>query len=434
MIRVASFNHLGMTVHLQRKSIPLTGSITLSGSKSISNRVLIIGALSGEPFEITHLADAKDTVTLRSLLQSDDGVLDAGAAGTTFRFLTALLAMREGTQILTGSERMKQRPIGGLVDALRHLGADISYLENEGFPPLRIGSPRKVDIPEVLTVSAGASSQFVSALLMIAPVLPGGLTIELVGSVVSKPYIEMTLQLMRYFGVSSHWENQRIHIPPQKYQGRPFRVEADWSAASYYYSMAAIAPEADLLLEGLFEHSVQGDAVLASMMEAFGVTTTFESRGVRLTKTATAQQQKVFEYDFLPCPDLAQTLAVTCGALGVLGLFTGLETLRVKETDRIAALRRELQKVGVHFVELPAGLSKKSGSAQFLLEGKAGFSTLPVFDTYEDHRMAMAFAPLALSAPIAIRDPEVVEKSYPEFWTDLERLDFEIHRGVTSLA
>lgn len=412
----------------------IRGTIALSGSKSISNRVLIIRALCHSPFEIRHLANAKDTTTLQALLASSEPVLDAGAAGTTFRFLTAFLAMRDGTQMLTGSERMKQRPIGGLVDALRTLGADIEYLEKEGFPPLRIGTPAISAIPHVLPIKAGASSQFVSALLMIAPTLPNGLTLKLDGPVVSRPYIEMTLKLMRYFGVDSWWEDDHIRIAPQAYQGRPFRVEADWSAASYYYSIAALAEEAELELEGLFADSLQGDACLAEMMESFGVETHFEENGIRILKKPGFKLPQVFEYDFLPCPDLAQTIAVICAGLGVTALFSGLETLRVKETDRIAALRTELKKVGVQFTELPPKLSKKTDNKYHLLEGKAEFSGIPEFDTYEDHRMAMAFAPLGMISPVWIREPGVVEKSYPAFWADLKKIGFSVEGGLISLA
>jgi len=412
----------------------ISGSIALSGSKSISNRVLIIRALCDTPFEIQHLANAKDTTTLRALLDSNEPVLDAGAAGTTFRFLTAYLAMHGGTQILTGSARMKQRPIAGLVDALRALGATIDYLEMEGFPPLRIGPPSHSHIPQVLPVKAGASSQYVSALLLIAPTLPNGLTIKLDGPIVSRPYIEMTLSLMRQFGVTSAWVDAQIHIARQPYQGQSFRVEADWSAASYYYSMAAMAEEADLVLEGLFPQSVQGDACLAEMMQTFGVETQFEEKGIRILKRPGTNLPKVFEYDFLPCPDLAQTLAVTCAALGVTGLFTGLDTLAIKETDRITALSRELNKIGVQFMSLPNALSKKSNRKYYLLEGKAAFSGIPEFETYEDHRMAMAFAPLGVLSKVRVKEPGVVEKSYPNFWADLEKIGFKVRDGIISLA
>ena len=414
-----------MIYTLHRKPQALKGEISLAGSKSISNRALLIRALSSEDFPIHCLANARDTELLLNLLQSSDTLLDAGAAGTTFRFMTAYLALQPGTQVLTGTERMKQRPIGLLVEALRQLGAHIDYLEKEGYPPLRIGSPQGLGHKQELAISASTSSQYISALLMIAPGLPSGCTLRLEGRVVSRPYIEMTLNLMAYFGVNCRWEGHTIDVPPQAYRARSFTVEADWSAASYYYAMAALADEVDLQLNGLFEQSVQGDAVLAPMMENFGVQTTFNQRGIRLSKTGPARPT-AFEQDFLRCPDLAQTLAVVCAALGVPAAFTGLETLRIKETDRIAALHAELAKVGASLTPT-TGLQDDSPDAPcYQISGKAQVAGLPVFDTYEDHRMAMAFAPLAILGPIRIAEPEVVVKSYPAFWEDLQRLGFVI--------
>ena len=411
-----------MTLTISRPEGKLSGEITLAGSKSISNRALIIRALSGEDFPIHKLANAKDTVLLNALLKSEDSTRDAGAAGTTFRFLTAYLSMQPGEQILTGTERMKQRPVGVLVEALRKLGARIDYLEEEGYPPLRIGASDQFGKVNKLTIAANTSSQYISALLMLAPVLPGGLRLELEGKIVSRPYIEMTLSLMQYFGVSHEWQGQSIIVPHQAYQGRPFTVEADWSAASYYYAMAAIAPETSLRLNGLFEDSVQGDAVLSEMMNDFGVQTTFDETGVTLTKAAHTAIPDEFAWDFLKCPDLAQTLAVCCAALGVQGTFCGLETLRIKETDRILALQQELQKVNANLVELPPTGER----TYYQVQGKTLFKAKPVFETYEDHRMAMAFAPLAMQHPISIEEPDVVVKSYPDFWKDLQGLGYVI--------
>lgn len=411
-----------MDQYILKKSTPeVKGTVTLAGSKSISNRALIIRALCRESFPIHKLANAKDTQLLSALLQHDEGILDAGAAGTTFRFLTAYLSMRHGSQVLTGTERMKQRPIGVLVEALRKLGASIEYLEKEGYPPLRIGPPVTIGKTNHISIPAGTSSQYISALLMIAPTLPDGLELSLKGKVVSRPYIEMTLRLMQYFGASHEWEGQTITVPPQAYEGRPFTVEADWSAASYYYSMAALAEQPDLQLNGLFADSVQGDAVLAEMMTAFGVRTTFNETGVLLSRPEKVLPD-LFRWDFLRCPDLAQTLAVICGGTGVRGQFTGLETLRIKETDRIDALQQELHKVGVDFRELPP----EEGRLYFEVSGRARVKGRPVFATYEDHRMAMAFAPLALLGEIAIEDPMVVDKSYPDFYKDLKSLGFEV--------
>jgi 3-phosphoshikimate 1-carboxyvinyltransferase len=396
----------------------LEGRIRLAGSKSISNRALIIRALCNSTFPIDHLANARDTVLLEALLQQSGNHFNAEAAGTTFRFLTAYLSQKPGLQTLTGTERMKQRPIKVLAEALQKLGARIEYLEKEGYPPLRIGEPADFGQRSYLKVPAGISSQYISALLMLAPTLPNGLTLELDGKIVSRPYIEMTLRLMAHFGVQHRWEGQRIEIAAQAYQAQPFTVEADWSAASYYYAMTAMAPRARIQLDGLFDNSVQGDAVLAEMMTFFGVRTTYNESGILLEQTGERPPNKPFEWDFLRCPDLAQTLAVCCAALGVDGNFTGLETLRIKETDRIAALERELQKVRVTLEEGKPGW--------FHIRGQAAVEGKPRFATYEDHRMAMAFAPLALLAPIEIEEPAVVGKSYPDFWKDLQKLGYQV--------
>lgn len=352
-------------------------------------------------------------------------LLDAGAAGTTFRFLTAYLAMQSGSQVLTGTERMKQRPIGILVDALRRLGARIDYLEKEGYPPLRVHTPNAV-ASSVLRIKANTSSQYISALLMLGPTLPAGLSLHLEGKIVSRPYIEMTLGMMGYFGVRHEWQGNIIHIAPQVYQARPFTVEADWSAASYYYAMAALSSSCELRLKGLFEESLQGDAVLKSMMTHFGVQTQFQGDELLLTKVQPSQAG-AFQWDFIKCPDLAQTLAVVCGGTGIGGTFTGLETLRIKETDRIDALQRELAKVKVAFNPCP---NRSAGEECHRVEGRSQVADQPDFDTYEDHRMAMAFAPLALQQPIRVNEPEVVVKSYPDFWKDLESLGFIVDRTV----
>ena len=395
----------------------IKGEIDLAGSKSINNRALIIRALCEDNFPIHRMANAKDTETLQRLLASESDVLDTGPAGTTFRFMTAFLSLQEGTQVLTGSERMKQRPIGVLVEALRTLGANIEYLENDGYPPLKINSPNRLTTNQ-LSIPTSVSSQYISALLMIAPTLENGLKLTLTGKIVSRPYIQMTLNLMAYFGVNYDWNENVISIKPQKYQAREFTVEADWSAASYYYAIAAFANDSlDLQLNGLFAESVQGDAVVVEIGEQFGIRSVFNETGVHLTKVKN-HVQKDFNYNFLECPDIAQTLAVICGGLGVKGEFSGLETLKIKETDRVAALNAELAKANVNFEELSFDTCK--------VEGKAKFDSTPQFPTYEDHRMAMAFAPLAMLHEVTIEEPKVVEKSYPDYWKDLEKLLFEI--------
>ncbi len=407
--------------YLSAAATDLRGRIELTGSKSIANRALIIQALTPGGFPLHRLAAADDTQRLQELLRSDEEVLDAGPAGTTFRFLTAYLCRRPGTQVLTGTERMKQRPIGILVDALRELGAEIEYVEKEGFPPLRIGESALAKTNE-LSISAGTSSQFISALLLIAPTLPIGLRLTLTGELVSRPYIQMTLNLLAHFGATSTWEGETIVVPTQPYRSREFTVEADWSAASYYYSLAALSDTADLQLDGLFADSVQGDSVVQEIYRGFGVNTEFNATGLRLTKAADAPVPALFDYNFTDCPDVAQTLAVTCAGRGVQAIMTGLKTLKIKETDRVAALRTELAKVGVHLNKLPAKFSPRSTEEHFMQEGRAAFSEEPVFATYEDHRMAMALAPLALLGRIGIEDPMVVVKSYPGFYDDLGRL------------
>jgi 3-phosphoshikimate 1-carboxyvinyltransferase len=407
----------------------LNGRIALTGSKSIANRALIIRALTPGGFPIHRLAAADDTVRLERMLANDDEVLDAGPAGTTFRFLTGFLSRRPGHQVLTGSQRMKERPIGILVDALRELGADIEYTEKEGYPPLKIGYST-LDRANALTIAADTSSQYISSLLMLAPTLPDGLRLTLDGEIVSIPYIKMTLSLMAYFGVESSWEDQTIVVPSQIYQAREFTVEADWSAASYYYGLAALADSADLQIDGLFPDSVQGDAVVAQLYERFGITTTFNDTGLRIEKPAGAPVPPLFEQDFVECPDIAQTLMVTCAGLGVQALYSGLQTLFIKETDRVAAMKAELGKMGIALYKIPAHMSGTGpGQQLFAQEGKADFSAgMPTFSTYHDHRMAMAVAPLALLHPIRIEDPEVVGKSYPDFYQDFEQLGLVVEK------
>jgi 3-phosphoshikimate 1-carboxyvinyltransferase len=401
-------------------------TITLDGSKSISNRALIILALcDANPGDyLTHLSTSNDTTTLLRLLgtRHQTDTFDAGDAGTVFRFMAAYLATQQGTQILTGSKRMLERPIGPLVTALRSLGADIEYLGQEGYPPLQIGTPAGLGAQQhQLRINAGVSSQFLSALLMIGPYLPNGLELIPEGNMVSRPYLDMTMNLMRTFGATCEWHEDRIVVAPGTYTPRPFRVEADWSAASYWYSFVALSDGATLRLNGLDKISVQGDAVLSEMMTAFGVTSEFDQEGVVIRKNGPSRQ--MFEWDFIECPDIAQTLAVTCAARGMQGLFTGLETLSIKETDRIAAIKQELQKIGSDFVKLPPRFNKKAPEKTFyMVDGPAVIpaNQPPSFATYGDHRMAMAFAPLALLGDIVIENPGVVAKSYPGFWEDVQ--------------
>lgn len=401
------------------------GKIKLSGSKSISNRVLIIQALCEGSFEITNLSDSDDTKTLQTLLTSDSQELDAHHAGTTFRFLTSYLATREGENILTGSERMQERPIKALSDALIKMGADISYVNNEGYPPLKIGSPTRA-LDSKVSLSADISSQYISSLLLVAPTLPNGLEITMIGDLVSRPYLEMSLKIMEHFGVSHTWEGQTISIAPQKYEAKDFFVEADWSAASYFYIIAAFAQEADITLTGLQKDSLQGDSAIAEIGNSFGLQTEYIDNSIRVTKSGNPLEE-FFEYDFINCPDIAQSVSAMAAGTGVSALMTGLQTLKIKETDRIAALQAELAKVHIWLSKLPAKFSKKSVLDYYMQEGNIeGDEMAPTFATYKDHRMAMAFGPLAMLFPIEVEDHMVVTKSYPAFWEDLGTLGYEL--------
>lgn len=398
----------------------IKGSITLNGSKSIANRALIIRALTEGGFTIENLSNADDTRVLDDLLKSDADLLDAGAGGTTYRFLTTYLSTCEGREvILTGSQRMQERPIRLLVDALKNLGADISYEKNEGFPPLRIKGKKlkggKISIP------ANTSSQYISALLMIAPTLEEGLELELVGEIVSLPYILMTINLMKYFGAEAHLDGNFVKVAPKRYISRPFFVEADWSAASYYYAIAFLADQAEITLNGLSEESTQGDAVIAEIFKPW-VKTTYADNSIHLQKISSKKIEN-FEYDFLECPDLAQTVISALAAVSIDASMQGLKTLLIKETDRVAALDQELGKYG-------AKLSGSVEENQWNLSSKTfdpATSPIPSIATYEDHRMAMSIAPLALvTNKICIEEPHVVTKSYPKYWNDLQSLGFKI--------
>ena len=334
------------------------------------------------------------------------------------RFLTAFLCTRKGDFQLTGSERMKQRPVGPLVDALKQLGARIEYLENQGYPPLRIVGGGLIG--GAIEINAGISSQFISALMMIGPVLPGGLLITLKGDIVSSSYIEMTLALMNLCGVRARFEGQQKNIPSGTYTLVEFVVESDWSAASYWFQAAALSTGAEILLPRLSRESLQGDSTLTGLFSSLGVQSHFSKLGL-LIRSSRVNLPEHFEYDFTGCPDLVQTCAVTLCALGIPFRFAGTRTLRVKETDRIAALGRELGKLGFRLQEDPAGEWMAWDGSRCEPE------QAPVIATYHDHRMAMAFAPLAIAlGKVVIADPGVVSKSYPDFWKDLEKAGFEI--------
>lgn len=401
-----------------RLSPQLPSRVVLPTSKSISARALIIRALADAPCTLSRLSDCDDTQAVIRALGSTDETVDVGAAGTAMRFLTAFYATREGeTHLLTGTARMKQRPIGILVDALRQLGADIEYAEAEGFPPLVIRGRRLKG--GVVRIAASISSQYISALLMLGPTLADGLVLHLEGEVASRPYILMTLRLMEQFGASTAFDGQTITVRPGGYRRTaPFAVEPDWSAASYWFELVALSPDpaARVVLPGLTAQSLQGDSVCAQHFARLGVATAFTPEGAVLTKSPTPSDG-VLRIDFVDCPDLAQTFVVTAALQRRPFCFDGLKSLRIKETDRIAALIAELAKLGITIAETAPGQLSFSGSAG------APPSAAPSIATYADHRMAMAFAPAAYAHPgLTIEHPEVVSKSYPSFWRDLPTL------------
>jgi 3-phosphoshikimate 1-carboxyvinyltransferase len=420
----------------------VNGTIQLNGSKSISNRVLIINALSNHLIEIDNLSNADDTLFMQQLLLSKDGCLDAGAGGTTFRFLTAFLATQAGREVvLTGSERMQQRPIKILVDALQQLGADISYVNKEGFPPLRIKGKKlkggKIALP------ADTSSQYITALLLIAPTLESGLELELIGNIVSVPYIKMTLSIMEYFGVKTSFIDRIIKVENGQYQPKKYYVEADWSAATYFYSMAILAKQSKIELKGLTSQQLQGDSVIATIAQSFGVKTTWNENAIVIEKISNPAFDS-FNFDFINCPDIAQTVLAFAAAKKIEMQCAGLQTLRIKETDRIAAMDTELQKLGLASLteidsnnwKLEIGQLSTVYSRHSIVHRPSTIDHQPSsvehrqssVVTYDDHRMAMAFAPLCLTLDVLIiEEPNVVSKSYPMFWSDLKKLGFEVN-------
>jgi len=398
----------------------LKGEITLPSSKSISNRILIINSLSYSPYEIDNLSDSDDTKVMEAVLNANTNHFDIGHAGTAMRFLTAFLSKIAGEWIITGSERMRQRPIGILVDALRKLGAIIEYTDNEGFPPLKItGTALKGGVIEL---DGSISSQYISALLIIAPTVQGGMTLKLLNQITSKPYIELTLKLMKKFGIQHSWKGNEIRIAEQAYQPVKFAVEADWSGASYWYAMAALSGKCDLLLKGLRLNSLQGDAAQSEWFENyFGVQSKQVGNDIRLTKKE-VPELKLLELDFIENPDIAQTFAVLAVCKKIPFHFKGLTTLKIKETDRIKALQTELSKFGAILTEPAEGELAWDGTFTNSLVNH------PIaIETYHDHRIALAFAPAAMVYPeIGINDPDVVTKSYPSYWEDLKQVGFKI--------
>jgi len=395
------------------KKKSLSGTVkNLPASKSISNRAIIIDALAGGTSELLNLSEANDTQLMTRLISSPNVALDVEDAGTTMRFLTAFCAITGKNKVITGTDRMKQRPIGILVDALRKLGAEIEYLEKEGFPPIKTHG-FSGQLTSELSIRGDVSSQYISALMMVSPTLPKGLTLKFEGPVTSRPYIEMTASLMRQFEADCKVLEREVRILSTPYNPSSLTVESDWSAASYWYAFTALAETANVELPNMTMKSLQGDRVIVEVMESLGVKSDSTENSLILNK---GPHRNEITWDFTHCPDLAQTVAVVCSAKGIKGVFTGLDSLRIKETDRIKALQQELAKVGATFLE-------KDGRWILTPSEKRSFTTLS-FNTYLDHRMAMAFATLATLADVTIEDPSVTRKSYPKFWDDMKLIGF----------
>jgi 3-phosphoshikimate 1-carboxyvinyltransferase len=406
----------------------LKGTIKLPSSKSISNRLLIIRALCGKDFAIHNLSEAEDTRLLQILLDNILNnkntakvvVLDTANAGTVMRFLTAFLSVTPGKWMLTGSDRMKQRPIGILADALTHLGASIDFLAKPGYPPLLISGHGLQSLE--LTIDPAVSSQFTTALLLISPYLPQGLSLYLKGKPVSMPYTEMTIRIMRQFGANVKQGKTRIRVRNSGYMPADFFVEADWSAAAFWYEAAVFADEVDIELHGLTFESLQGDAILPVIYQNFGINTEYTEKGIRLTR----HPKKIdgFYFDFTNYPDIAQAVIATCAGIGIRGRFEGVQSLQIKETDRLRAMKQEIEKLGIH-----VGYAGAGGliTALEIEPTKPAYPDGLTFETHGDHRTAMSLAPFAFkTGELRILNPEVVVKSYPRFWDDLRSVGFEI--------
>lgn len=402
----------------------IQATINLPASKSISNRVLMIHALAGGDTLPDNLSDCDDTEVIIRALAAMPYEIDIKAAGTAMRFMTAYLSVTEGKHLLTGTDRMKRRPIAPLVNALRYLGADIRYAGETGFPPLIING--KTLEGGRLEVPGNISSQYISALLMIGPALKEGLELHLMGEIISRPYIDLTLWTMQEFGAEAEWTDMDIiTVRPQVYKSHPYLIENDWSASSYWYEMLALqgASGSSIKLKGLTDGSKQGDSVVKYLFSLLGVKTTFDNKEEEQPTTVTLTRHRCqlprLDYDFTGSPDLAQTFVVTCALLDIPFTFTGLASLKIKETDRIEALKAEMKKLGY--------LIKDENNNTLRWEGERCTPSLQPIDTYEDHRMALAFAPAACRFPgLRINNPGVVSKSYPHYWDDLRKAGFNI--------
>ncbi len=402
----------------------LGNTVKLPASKSISNRALVLAALSGGKDIPDNLSDCDDTEVMIAALRDMPREIDIKAGGTAMRFMTAFLSVTPGEHVITGTERMKHRPIGVLVDSLRKLGADIEYVGEKGFPPLLVKG-KTLDGGWV-QIDGSVSSQFISALLMVGPTMKKRLTLQLTGNIISRPYIDLTLGMMRDYGVNPEWTGvDTIVVEPSSYVSRPYYIESDWSAASYWYEILALCkdPNAEIRLEGLMDGSSQGDTTVKYIFSLLGVKTQFATsvQGVPTTVTLKRSERRVpqLRYDFTNCPDLAQTVVCTCCGLEIPFDLTGLSSLKIKETDRIEALKTELRKLGY--------VIRDVNDNELIWDGSRCEPSMEPIDTYEDHRMAMAFAPLAQKTDgIKINNPQVVSKSYPGFWRDLQSCGFTI--------
>ena len=395
--------------------------ITLNSSKSESNRLLIIQALSKEIININNLSNANDTIILKNLLnKNSNSIWNIEDAGTTMRFLTSFLSLKKNEVKITGSKRMEKRPIAILVNALNEIGAKIKYLKKEGYPPIYIKNKISQKINSI-QIKGNISSQYISSLLLIAPILKNGIKIKIVEPFYSKPYIEMTLSLMKNFGIKYKWNKNKIKITNQKYLSGSYKIESDWSAASYWYSIVSINDHIrSLKLIGLRKNSFQGDKIIADIMKNIGVYTRFERDGISLIKNSNLESTK--EINFKNCPDLAQTILVIAAVKKIKLKLKGLESLKIKETDRLIAMKKELKKIGCNFYE---------ANDEWILEKRN--NKLPkklIINTYKDHRVAMSFASLSSKLELVIRDPEVVNKSYPNFWNDLESIGYVCKKTI----
>ncbi|WP_299106717.1 3-phosphoshikimate 1-carboxyvinyltransferase [uncultured Winogradskyella sp.] len=407
-----------MDISIQLSKLKNHQSVQITGSKSESNRLLLLQALYPQ-IEIENVSNSDDSVLMQKALASKDSLIDIHHAGTAMRFLTAYFSIQNEREItITGSSRMKERPIKILVDALRTLGADISYLENDGFPPLKI-SGKKLTVSKV-NLQANVSSQYISALILIASKLENGLELTLEGTITSIPYIKMTLSLLDSIGIETSFVGNVITVKPitKNIEKQTLVVESDWSSASYFYSLIALSEVGtEISISSYKEESLQGDSVLATIYKSFGVNTSFSNQKITLKKTDFIYSKSLVELDLKNAPDIAQTIAVTAFGLGLECYMIGLHTLKIKETDRLVALKTELEKLGANVIITEATLH---------LESSKNINTDITIATYNDHRMAMAFAPLGLKTPIKIENADVVSKSYPQFWEDFKAIGFHL--------